>query len=155
MLRYPLKFWYDTGFLNTYIDVSNETMHIVFNKNSIYETNFNLLKETLSYNFYYIDFTETDNNYIIQLSIPAEFKDDFYLFLDGSYSKMSEEYKQTLLGLFYTYNKAVYHLLNKTFYPKKGDIEELENKLGTKLFHKEVTSSPTLKLELFNIANFQ
>lgn len=155
MLRYPLSTWSDTGYVNTYIDITDESMFIILDRFNNNKINFNSLVESLTYNHHFIDFVETDNFYIFKLHIPNEFKDDFYLFLDGDYSKTSEEYKQLILGLYYTYNKSIYQILNKTFYPKNSDIEELESRIGQKLYKKEITSSPTLKVETFNINNFR
>jgi len=154
MLGYELHLWLDTGFHNCYIDVKSETMYLVFKKNIEYLSNFLKLKEHLDFNIHYIYFEESDGYYIFQLKIPDEFRNDFYLFLEGSYSKMSENYKQQVLKLYLHVNKNLYNALNRTFYPKKSDIEALEERLGEKLYNSEITSSPYLKVETFNRNEF-
>jgi len=49
------------------------------------------------------DFVNTitnDNDYLLIYNLPMQFKDDFNLFIEGKYSKMSEAYKSIILRVY-------------------------------------------------------
>lgn len=75
---------------------------VVLNKNSVNEvvrifTMLQYLNENFAYHI-------KDEEQLLIYNLPKQFKDDFYLFIEGKYSKMSEEYKSIILRV---YNDSV------------------------------------------------
>jgi hypothetical protein len=154
MLKYSIPFWFESGYINTYIGLKPETIYIVFDRTLEYSVEFKKVSKTLEENYLYIDTLYYEKFVVLRLQVPVEFIEDFYTFLDGGYSRLSEEYKQNLLMLYIKFNKLIYQRINTTLYPTKKDIEAKEFELGAKLYVKELVSSPDLHKELFNEDNF-
>ena len=95
--------------INVHYDFNEEKIIIVvvLNKQIKSEKIDNFIhNQNLNENFdYSISFIE-DNDYLLIYNLPSQFKDDFYLFIEGKYSKMSEEYKSIILR---AYNLRVYN----------------------------------------------
>ncbi len=79
------------------MDIYHEVLHLVFEFKSQKDYDFistklepNLLQHYQEGDFYYI--------YIV--SLPSEFKKDYYKFIDSQYSKMTEKYKKIICEYF-------------------------------------------------------
>jgi hypothetical protein len=162
MLGYSPLF-YGERFYNCYIELDeniqdklknnlklNNYIYIVY-KYPIYIENFNALTSFEEH----LDFVEEkkiENKYIIfKFSVPEQFEDDFLLFLSGSYSKFSNNYKEEILSL-NSYWSSIYNNISKILFPNKKHRKEIEEFLDVKLSaNAEIFSKPDLNKEIFNI----
>jgi len=161
MLGYsPLFFGY--MYYNTYISVNPERMYIVFSKpskNTIdkdkdkYEKQYPYIFETLKKHSCFLEDISTDTFTIFIFSIPENYSNDFYLFLEGAYSKMSTLYKEELLALHSPIPNA-YEKVKGILYPAPHHKEYLAKKLGVDIdMIKEIFSKIEYSEEVFDVNN--
>lgn len=139
-------------FINSYIKEDFEAV-IVFSKLEplgIEVLNFiDAIKLT---NPSYITMHEYNDKLIIFLAIPEEFKEDFKLYLQGSYSKFSEKYKKVLVDYYgkktvkENYTVTEYN----TIYPETFKRKQIAQRLGVEPDTiVEVLDKPDLDNELY------
>jgi hypothetical protein len=83
------------SFFNAYI-TKNDELVLVFDKTQKDEK-FNIFLEYSNDNNDYIKYEEDVDEILMYFDIPIEFSNDYHLFLQGAYSKFSEEYKNVLI----------------------------------------------------------
>lgn len=156
MLEYSPMFYGNT-YYNTFISIEPELMYLVFHKTEnvksreSQEIKFSILKT----NIYYCGSDETENFFILMFYIPEKYMDDFYKVIDGKYSRTSDEYKNSLLGLMQPYS-GERTTLYKILYPQPDDIKALSDYLDVKLpKDAEIKSRMDLKKEVFKYENFE
>lgn len=108
-------------------------------------------EESYTHNNYFNHFYQLENgSYMFVYDIPEQYEEDFILFCDGKYSKMSQLAKGLIChksGVKPVFNSIVYKVLHKDHKQRKY-IEEL---VGCKLYdHEEVYSRPNLDEEIYN-----
>jgi hypothetical protein len=92
------------------------------------------------------------------MNIPQQYVNDYYKFIDGKYSKMSEDYKEHLLNMLLKYDvtKLVYKKIKECLYPTKEARKKLEDELGVILDPSaEVMSIPNLDIEIYKDEYFK
>jgi hypothetical protein len=148
MFGYSLNFYKDCGFVNTYISIEPPCAFLVFNNedNSRQSYNFNTLKS----NENFIDCLESVNYTVFKLRIPFQYREDFYVYLEGKYSEFNEDFKDSIIRINSQGDKTLYKEIKKKLYVTNEAIKELEEKLDCKLTIREVISKPNLDIELFN-----
>ena len=86
--------------------------------------------------------------------INPKYKSDFELYIDGKYSKMSNEYKTALLNLYTQFSEIrtdLYHIL----YPTERERRLLERRLAVRLPEDaEIFSSIEFREEIYDEDNF-
>jgi hypothetical protein len=153
LLGYSLSFW-GTDYYNCYIEPDERCMYLVFRKPFDNINKINNITEELIVHTDFISYISNENWLIFKLHIPVKFEKDFNFFLSGSYSKVSEDFKQTILSLFFRYNRGSYDTFKKIFYPSNEHIDRLERYLDCKLPVREVYDIPDLDEERFNSLKF-
>jgi len=157
MLGYPLDF-YGEDFYNCYVGKSDNVMYLTFKKPLKDIQSFNKVLETLTTDEYYSGQKSITDWYIIKMNIPQQYVNDYYKFLDGKYSKMSEDYKENLLNMLLKYDrtKIVYKKIKECLYPTKEARKKLEEELGASLdVDAEVMSIPNLEIEIYRDEYFK
>jgi hypothetical protein len=157
MLSYPFDFYGD-DFHNCYIGKTDPVMYLVFKKPIKDFYNFNKINDTLNTDEYYCGTKSTNNWHIIKMNIPQQYVNDYYKFIDGKYSKMSEDYKENLLNtlLKYDVTKIVYKKIKECLYPTKEARKKLEDELNVTLStDAEVMSIPNLDIEIYKDEHFK
>jgi hypothetical protein len=114
----------------------------------------NIQRLELSHNPLFESIIEIATFEIYHFRIPEHLVNDYYKILNGQYTKISGEYKTTLL---YTYGSTLSSgaktYVFKSIFPSKEDIKELEDMLGTSGI-TEVVAKPDLIEETFRVSNF-
>ncbi len=153
LLGYSLSFW-GSDYYNCYIEPDERYIYIVFKKPFDNINKINNITEEFIVHTDYVSYISNENWLIFKFKIPVKFDKDFNFFLNGSYSKLSEDFKQTILSLFFRYNKNSYDTFKKIFYPTNEHIDKLERFLDCKLSVREVYDIPDLDEERFNSLKF-
>lgn len=153
LLGYSLSFW-GTDYYNCYIDPEEKQVYIVFRKPFTNINKINDITEELVVHSDFISYVSNENWLVFKLHIPIKYDKDFNFFLKGSYSKLSEDFKQTILSLFFRYSKSSYETFKKIFYPSNEHIDKLEKFLDCKLPVREVYDIPDLDEERFDSLKF-
>lgn len=153
LLGYSLSFW-GTDYYNTYIDPEEKYIYIVFKKPYDNPNKVNDISEELMVNTDFVSYISNENWLIFKFHVPLKYDKDFNFFLNGSYSKLSEDFKQAILSLFFRYNKSSYETFKKIFYPSNEHIDRLEKYLDCKLPVREVYDIPDLDQERFDSLKF-
>lgn len=154
MLGYDVLFYGDTH-CNCYLNLNgvNEGFNLVFNKERLKLYDYiikEFSKHPLLRNTY-----DLKDYMIFEFDIPDQYIEDFYLFIDGKYSKMSDDYKEEILALHMS-NPKIYEKLEVILYPSKKDIKKLAEFLDVELpKDAEVFDKIDLKKELFDLDNFK
>jgi hypothetical protein len=154
MLGYDVLFFGDTQ-CNCYINLNDEkeTFVLVFEKNKLRLYEYipeELSKHPLLKNKY--DFPKY---LIFEFYVPDNYINDFYLYIDGKYSKMSDDYKEEILALHMS-NPNIYKKLEIILYPSEKDIKRLAEFLDVELpKDAEVFDKIDLHQELFDINKFK
>jgi len=93
------EYFLDNGFINTFVTSKRikypfEVMFLLFNPKRFNEE-YNRFERMLIYNPNYLEVYDLGNKHVLYVfKIPEKFKSDYYTFLNGKYSKFSEEYKR-------------------------------------------------------------
>jgi hypothetical protein len=155
MLGYNPTF-YGQCFSDTYITIEPNMIVLVFNKaNTQRELDistkvYDILKE----NSNFIEYSDTSFYDIFKFKVPDKYKADFELYIDGKYSKMSNEYKTALLNLYTQFSEIrtdLYHIL----YPTERERRLLERRLAVRLPEDaEIFSSIEFREEIYDEDNF-
>jgi hypothetical protein len=158
LLNYPLSFWSD-NYYNTYIeldksDAEEHKLIIVFIKDFINAEFINSKYEDLTQNKLFEDFSESENFVMFRFKFPSNFKNDFWLVLNGDFSKTSNHFKEINLHCYNRFDKSLYNKYKKIFYPSNNDIEELEKQLEANLPKREIFSKPALINECYDLKMF-
>lgn len=140
-------------FINSYIDREYH-VYIVFEKdNNFVNLNQNYLQYLKDNNEYIESYEEDTDEYIIKFNIPEEYYKEFDLFIQGKYSKFSENYKNRLC--FYFGRKSIKegHLVNivNAIYPEDFKRLQIAKHLDVDVsLIREVYDPPNLTKELYN-----
>lgn len=159
MLGYSFQF-YGVDYHNTYIggDNQKDVLYLTFRKPLEDPEGFHKVLHTLSLDEYYIGFKESKDWFIIKMYVPMQYISDFYKFLDGKYSKLSEDYKENLLALVGEFDrtKILYNKTKLALYPNKEARKKLEEVLNVTLEKDaEIASIPNLDVERYNDSYFR
>lgn len=148
---YTLQEHVECGFLNTYLifeDLEGFFIEYDINlkKNNYYSMLINLTK-----NENFVDEYLVGNNAIIHFTINNKWKNDYSLFLDGVYSKMSLDYKQLFTKVL---PSGVKSLQWKIFDKDEELKKEIEKYIGQNI-SKDVDYffSPNLNKETWKLNN--
>ena len=146
LLGYSVNFF--TALINCYLGDNTNKPDLTFKKVFIHLKYYDEKIVGIKYfNHYY---RLEDDTYMYVYNIPKEFENDFILFCDGQYSKISQEAKDLICqksGVRPVMDSLVYKVLYKTN-DQKQLIEEL---IGEKLKDEyEVYSKPNLNREVYN-----
>lgn len=138
------------NFINAYINDSNEVI-AVFHIPENHEV-FRQFIDMLESNNNYIRYQEDIDEIELHFSIPEFYKADFELFLDGKYSKFSEEYKQHLIKYYGRKSWRDNYKVNpiNVLYPEEFKRQQIANRLGVKIEDiDEVYDRPNLTNETY------
>lgn len=127
------------NFINCYIDTNLYKVFIVFDKLEDYDEDcLKFIKNVKENNKTYSSYQEDLDEIVLEFDIPDKYHDDFYLFVEGKYSKFSLDYKSVLMKYFGTRGIAKGHKVNEfdTIYPKTYKKLELAKVLYDK---KDIT----------------
>lgn len=132
--------------VNAYVSKEEQPkLHLIYR--FIGSENYNTLEKFLINNKYFLKVNEKDKyltTYIFNL--PDEHLEDYHLFLNGKYSKLSEQLKQKIM-CFHKLDKK--SNIYRTLYKSKELKKELEMELGIKLDEEsELASIPEFKTEI-------
>jgi hypothetical protein len=139
--------------INCYIDINEFKVICVCNNDN---DNFKYYSSTIADK--YINnkcfiISEEDNDEILLLfDVPDKYKQDFLLFTEGKYSKMSDEYKSKLVRFYGQISNLNNHLTTHfdVLYPTPFKKKQRAEFLGVDVeLINEVRSSPDLKYENF------
>jgi len=104
------------------------------------------------YLFLDCEYDDDDREVVLFFDVPKEFKSDFELFLTGSYSKMSDVYKNRLVQYFGKSTCEDWGLVTMwdTIYPKEHKKKQIAEKYGVDLDKiSELISSPDIEHEIY------
>lgn len=138
------------NFFNAYITKDNKIV-LVFEK-SDNNVKFNKFLEFSNDNNDYIKYEEDIDEILMYFDIPVEFSNDYQLFLQGSYSKFSEMYKNVLCMIHGKNSFKETHLVSvyNTIYPQEFKRKQLAEHLGVDhTMINEVFDRPELEEEQF------
>lgn len=153
MLEYSPLF-YGINFYNCYIEIGNLSMWLVFKK-PLYDKNYSNVKFELQNNPNFKTYINNEEYELFNLKIPEKYEEDFLRFLKGNYSKMSNEYKETITSLHLHASRISYKNINDILFPSKEKIEALAKFLGvSELPNNEIFDIPDLEEEVFDISKF-
>lgn len=155
LLNYPLVFW-GKNYYNSYVEIVEdfEKLVVVYTRNFEDTASYLKVYEELTNNRLFESYTETENYYIFKFNFPRAYINDFYLLINGDFSKTSNSFKELSLQCYLRYNKELYNKYKRIFYPSNTDIELLEQKLDSKLPKREIASKPEFRVEVFDIKKF-
>ncbi len=159
MLGYSFGF-YGEDYHNCYIggDNQKDVMYLTFKKPLKNPIKFQNILETLSSDQYYIGYKISDNWYIIKMFVPLEYINDFNKYLEGKYSKLSEDFKSNLLNILLRYDRTrtLYSRTKECLYPSKESRRNLSESLGVTLDKDaEIASIPDLEVERYRDEYFR
>jgi hypothetical protein len=158
MLGYPVAF-FGKCYYNCHISIEPNMIHIVFSKplEELYSEYHGIL-DTLRNDPQYIDEQDYPNYKILNFTVPTDTEEDFEMFLDSKFSKMTHSYKEHILSLYAQYKDA-YRVLSRALYPKAKDREDLRKKLGVDIDvlddKAEVISAINLRKEVLDIDEYK
>lgn len=116
---------------NTYFDVENRKIYVICEYSE--EQRFKTLLEKIERNINVEWSSIRDNLSTACFHIPEIWHDDFDMFLEGKYTKLTNEYKQLLVK---KYN--VSYNIHKVFWPKPNDIKSLKEDLDINFDIEEI-----------------
>lgn len=145
---------------NTYISINPDRMYLVFYKPTHdmeeeeierYTKQYPYIFDTLRQHSAYEEEKSINKFDIFIFSIPDKYKEDFFHFIEGSYSKMSVEYKEEMLAL-HSPIPTAYDRIKGILYPMVHHREYLAKKLGVDIdMIKEIFSRMDYEDEIFDI----
>lgn len=163
MLGYSPLF-FGNMYYNTYITANPDKMFVTFLKlgkdageNDVdrYTKQYPYIFKTLREHFDYVKEESTDKFDIFIFNIPSNYREDFYLFLEGAYSKMSIFYKEELLALHSPIPDA-YEKIKGILYPAVHHKEYLAKKLDVDIdMIKEIFSRIDYSEEMYDITKLE
>lgn len=164
MLGFSPLFYGNAYYYNTYVSVNPDRMYIVFHKLSKdadedeinrYMKQYPYIFNTLREHPCFVEQIGTELYDIFVFDIPNKFKEDFILFLEGKYSKMSPHYKEELLAL-HSPMIGAFNRIKAILYPQKHHRAYLEKKLDVVLpSDAEIFDRIEFSEEMFDINKFK
>ena len=159
MLEYSFDF-YGVDYHNCYVggDNNKDVLYLTFRKPLKNTDQFYRVLNALSIDKYFISYKESENWYIIKMYIPMQYLSDYYKFLDGKYSLLSEDFKDNLLTLLLKYDKTklFFNKVKAALYPNKELRKKLEDLLNVTLeIDAEIASVPNIEIERYNDSYFR
>jgi len=147
-----------TNFINAYITKDYKAI-MVFDKTVDYDIIFyRFLENTKEKNDYLIRHIDEEDEIVLEFNIEEEYRNDFDLFTNGKYSKLSDSYKKLLVSYFGQESRKHDHKANiyDAIYPqdfKRRQIaeriyDERDIREGIKLID-EVLEIPNMEEETF------
>jgi hypothetical protein len=107
---------------------------------------------------FFIDalYDDDDMEVCMFFEVPDDYLDDFDLFIQGKYSKLSSEYKEVLIRKFGDKRLSSYNpitglpsmSMQSTLYPTKEEKQALADSLGSSVVIKEVLDPPNHDIEI-------
>lgn len=138
--------------INCYIDEEYHT-YLVFEKNENFEklldNYFNHIKNT---NNFLVLYEEDTDEVTFKFKIPSQFEKDFDLFIDGSYSKLSDILKDRLCLYFGKKTIQANHEVSiyNAIYPQDFKRKQIAYRVGEDVkYIIEVLDKPNLQEELY------
>lgn len=149
-----------SNFINCYIKVDNENYYcmLVFDKTRDYDEIFyHFMNNIHTNNKHLLKYDDLEEEVIFIFKIPEILKEDFKFFMDGKYSKFSEEYKKVLCNFFGRKSKQEDYTVTEynAIYPEDFKRKQIasylsyeNSEIDWKLI-KEVLHRPDLEREIF------
>lgn len=138
--------------INVHIKYDNNLpqLVIIFENNDFVHQN--IVKCRINNN--YIKDYENEDEYIVEFSVPNRYYDIVKSFINGEYSKFSNDYKNKLARI---YGKGVCQdgrlvTMYDTIYPRKDKLQQIADALGVELKdlpNGEVYDKPDLSYEIY------
>lgn len=149
---------FDPFLIDVNIDKDNIQLILIFDNTYISEE-FKMIFYKLSNNYCYIDNSDYGGNgteLICNFSIPKEYRDDFFKFIDGKYSEMSEKYKKKILT-FNMFPNVTHSVKGKItpydiLFPSEQKRKEIAEDLGVdiKNMNDDLYDKPNMDYEIYH-----
>lgn len=146
--------YYGKSLYNLFINIDKyKQLVLVFSKPLMNDKNYQEIFSELELSKDFANRDDTENYIIYKFYVPEEYEKDFDMFVEGKYSKISQESKKKIISGAIS-NREV-NKLEEILYPKATHRIALGIRLGGEIPEDaEVFSIPDMKKELFNPENY-
>lgn len=130
---------------NTFIryNEKEEVLVLTFYKDNLTQKDFdNLINSDI-----FADFSELEDKFLLVLYIPEEVKDDYYKFIEGKYSQISDSSKEKILKFVHKYYPLdLYSTIGKVLYKDPSLRKEWIEYLNLHEFPEDIELSSKIDL---------
>lgn len=149
-----------SNFLNSYFKINNENYYsiLIFDKTVDYDEIFYHFMNNVKTNNRHLEQCDIlEDEVVFIFKIPEIFKNEVTLFMDGAYSKFSEDYKQVICNFFGRKSIQDHHTVTEynTIYPEDFKRKQIAKNLSSVVSEvdwrviKEVLHRPDLDKEVY------
>ena len=143
----------DNFLINCHIDdLINPSLIIVLDNNKDVNLEMLLYKNDINSQFEGSALEEDGEQILLKYKLDSRYYSDFYKFIDGKFSEMSQTYKSRLIGLYGRKSNNQDHRpsIFDALYPTSSKRKQWADYLGVDVdMIKEVSSKPDMDYELF------
>lgn len=143
----------DNFLINCHIDdIANPSLVIVLDNNNDVNLEVLLYKNDINSQFEGSELEDDGQQIILKYKLDSRYHSDFYKFIEGRFSEMSQTYKARLVGLYGRKSNNIDHRpsIFDALYPTSSKRKQWADYLGVDVdLIKEVSSKPDIDYELF------